>query len=101
MAGLETVQPGNPTCCLQIWVRSAISVFRMATVLLDLRELRAQLARRGMMQWQLAAALGVSASALSSYLHGHAPAPPDLLRRIASVLAIDEALIATAHPAAG
>lgn len=96
---LETAEPENRTSCLQTPREIAITVSRMATTELDLRELRALLARRGMTQWRLAAALDVSPSALSAYLHGRVPAPPDLRRRIATVLGVDEALLGAQYAA--
>ena len=61
---------------------------------LDLRELRAALARQGKTQWQLAAEPNMSPSCLSAYLRSRSPAPPDLARRIATALGVSEHALA-------
>lgn len=53
---------------------------------LSFRNLRAELARRGMTQLDLAHLLGHPVSTLSSWLRSAAPMPPDLARRIEAAL---------------
>jgi transcriptional regulator with XRE-family HTH domain len=64
------------------------------STIVDLRELRVALAKRGMPQWRLAAELGISPSSFSAYLRGRAEPPSDLRRRIAVVLGVDAAVLA-------
>jgi transcriptional regulator with XRE-family HTH domain len=47
---------------------------------------------RGSTKKWLAAKLGLTPSALSRYLYGSRPAPPDLYQRVADVLQVPEAL---------
>jgi hypothetical protein len=60
----------------------------------DLRELRAQLARRDIRQWRLAADMNVSPSTLSAYLRGHCRAPRDLRQQIERVLGLEQNALA-------
>ncbi len=60
---------------------------------IDMRELRAALARKGMAQWMLAATLGISPSTFSAYIHDRLDAPSDLARRIALILGVSESAL--------
>ncbi len=69
----------------------------MQTTTVNVRELRAALARQGMPQWKLAATLDVSPSTLSAYLHGHPGAPANLRQRIEAALGLDDGALAHRH----
>jgi DNA-binding transcriptional regulator YdaS (Cro superfamily) len=56
--------------------------------MLDAVQVRVELARRGLPQWQLARRLGLPPSTLSDYLLGRRPSPPDLPLRIERALGL-------------
>jgi predicted transcriptional regulator len=64
---------------------------------IDLTALRAELARRGMTQVDLALVLRVSPTTLSGHLRGRHPAPSDLIDRIESVLGIQRGTLCAAR----
>ena len=53
---------------------------------MNLTLLRVELVRRGLTQVQLAETLRIPSTTLSGYLHGHHPAPEDLVERIEGLL---------------
>jgi plasmid maintenance system antidote protein VapI len=57
-------------------------------------ELRAQLARRELPQWRLAADLGINPARFSAFLRGKAPAPHDLADRIERELGLKRGTLA-------
>ena len=61
---------------------------------LDLRELRGELARRGLTQGDLARQLAVPATTLGSWLLERHPAPDDLADRIESALGLEPGTLA-------
>ena len=56
--------------------------------LIDVPEVRAELARRAWPLWRLAASLGVAQTTLSAYFNGRIRAPSDLRERIEQALGL-------------
>jgi transcriptional regulator with XRE-family HTH domain len=68
---------------------------------IDIRKLKAELARQGSTLTALALRTGTKVSTFSAWVHGVREPPPDLVRRVAKTLGIPPGSITSRHTGAG
>ncbi len=64
----------------------------------DVRTLKAELARQGLTLIALARRIEARPSTLSAWIHGANPAPPDLVGRIEKALGVKRGTLKRNHP---